>query len=186
MTIYESRGGRFLQISDFKQQVRSKSKFPDPDINCVSNAEQMLSTSRSRISESKTETESKPVRAAHTKNLPSENPLSISPEEFTIAWERHKFYSGNRGLDADKSLVLQTILSMSGQFDAERFREHHSRYCWFHEHTKKPWAEFGVLSMLSWVRAGMPLPPKTRTEQDLEDIENAYPEENSGHSDNPV
>lgn len=51
--------GRFLQIADFRQQVRSKSKFPDPDINCVANAKQLLITSRSRsrISESKTETQ---------------------------------------------------------------------------------------------------------------------------------
>ncbi len=39
VTLYEVAGGKFLQISNFRQQTRAKSKFPD----CLSNAKQMLS-----------------------------------------------------------------------------------------------------------------------------------------------
>jgi hypothetical protein len=53
--VYNSGGAEFLEIQDFRQQTRTKSKFPD----CLSNAKQMLSRceanaqpSRIRISES--------------------------------------------------------------------------------------------------------------------------------------
>jgi len=58
--VFEVKGRRFLQVADFKQQVRAKSKFPECDSNCVVVAAHMLITSRSRsrISESETHTES--------------------------------------------------------------------------------------------------------------------------------
>ena len=47
--LYESDGCMFLQVVDFRQQCRSKSKFPEPDINCLANAEQLLITRRRRF-----------------------------------------------------------------------------------------------------------------------------------------
>ena len=40
---YEVDGCKYLQLSDFKQQVRSKSKFPDPVYNCATIDEQLNS-----------------------------------------------------------------------------------------------------------------------------------------------
>lgn len=51
----------YLEINNFNQQVRTKSKFPDPclhsDSELISDCAQNASTSRSRISESETESE---------------------------------------------------------------------------------------------------------------------------------
>ena len=59
--LYQSNGRQFLEITDFGQQVRSKSKFPEYDISLQSGCEQVAtqlhSTSRSRISESESKTE---------------------------------------------------------------------------------------------------------------------------------
>lgn len=61
VTLYQVGGNEFLQINNFRQQTRTKSKFPD----CLSNANQLLSRceanaqpSRSRISESNSYSES--------------------------------------------------------------------------------------------------------------------------------
>lgn len=79
--LYLSGRSRFLQVVDFKQQVRAKSKFPDPDNNCTADAEQMLITSRSRISESKTESE------AHTQSEPECDRVREMPRKRTAADE---------------------------------------------------------------------------------------------------
>lgn len=56
--LYDVSGCRFLEITDFGQQIRSKSKFPQYDSNLLSTCNQSDSTSRSRISESETKAES--------------------------------------------------------------------------------------------------------------------------------
>ncbi len=99
--VYLVGGARYLEISDFGQQKRSKSKFPGPlgetardaitvirkpkeaeappDNNCLAidnglqtDAEQLLSTSRSRITKSKTESGAGPA---------SENKVPTFPEK---------------------------------------------------------------------------------------------------------
>jgi len=42
--VYKARGTKYLQVVNFKQQLRTPSKFPEPpDINCYANDEQMHS-----------------------------------------------------------------------------------------------------------------------------------------------
>ncbi len=45
ISIYESMGFKYLQIANFGQQIRGKSKFPDPPLisNCLAGANQMSS-----------------------------------------------------------------------------------------------------------------------------------------------
>lgn len=52
LIIYTVDGAKYLQITDFKQQTRTKSKFPDPESGLLADCEQNACTSRSRISES--------------------------------------------------------------------------------------------------------------------------------------
>lgn len=63
ITLYEVNGVKYLLINDFNQQRRTKSKFPQPEINLISDCQQNDCTSRSRISESKSEAEPDPVPA---------------------------------------------------------------------------------------------------------------------------
>ncbi len=55
---YEYQGCKYLEIINFGQKVRSKSRFPEPADNLLTTCPQSADTSRSRISESKTEAES--------------------------------------------------------------------------------------------------------------------------------
>lgn len=66
--VYTSGNSKFIQINNFKQQVRTKSKFPEPDINLISDCNQNDCTSRSRISESKSDSE--PIRKPLTERTP--------------------------------------------------------------------------------------------------------------------
>jgi hypothetical protein len=54
LVTYEARGQRYLELIGFGQQTRSKSKFPEHDINLLANAEQLRSTTRARTSPSTT------------------------------------------------------------------------------------------------------------------------------------
>jgi hypothetical protein len=73
--LYKSGRSRFLQLTDFKQQVRSKSKFPDPDIILLADCAQndinntSLVVFRSRISE------------AEARGAEAEAPRSLPPAE---------------------------------------------------------------------------------------------------------
>ncbi len=55
---YTAQGGRYLIINDFGQQIRTKSKFPNPDNDLISGCNQSAQPSRSRISESYSDAES--------------------------------------------------------------------------------------------------------------------------------
>lgn len=80
LSIYESSGCRYLQIANFGQQTRGKSKYPDPPLlsNCLATDNQMLSKceanakpSRRRIeyaeSESESESDAKPETSRATR-----------------------------------------------------------------------------------------------------------------------
>ena len=73
LRIYSVDGCKFLEILDFNQQTRSKSKFPQYDINLLSDCNQSDNnclqndvTSRSRISETKSKTKAESLVAAAT------------------------------------------------------------------------------------------------------------------------
>jgi hypothetical protein len=74
--IYSVDGAKYLQITDFKQQTRTRSKFPESEIGLISDCEQNVFTSRSRSRISETETEA--ARACEI-NQPSsgENPAAL-------------------------------------------------------------------------------------------------------------
>lgn len=93
--------------------------------------------------------------------------LGFSPEEFEIAWERHRKHSKHEA----KDVCLQYILSMNGKFSATRFHERHEIYCDY-------WAghgwQFCPLSFLGWVEAGMPLPPQDAKSEKENRLERAF------------
>src|SRR5580704_9763166 len=55
IVVYQVAGAKYLQLSDFRQQTRTKSKFPEPESGLISSCEQNVGTSRSRISYSGTD-----------------------------------------------------------------------------------------------------------------------------------
>ena len=57
IVLYSVDGAKYLQITDFKQQTRSKSKFPDPESGLISDCEQNACTSRISYSYSETQTQ---------------------------------------------------------------------------------------------------------------------------------
>jgi hypothetical protein len=54
---YMVDGARYLIINDFGQQIRTRSKYPEPDSNLKADCSQPASSRRSRISEAKAETQ---------------------------------------------------------------------------------------------------------------------------------
>lgn len=85
--LYTAKGQRYLEIIDFNQQTRSKSKFPQydinppatrqqPDSNPLADAEQLLSTTRARTSPTNEQ------RQTHS------NTNSARFEEFVKPWPR--------------------------------------------------------------------------------------------------
>jgi len=155
--IYEAGGVRYLEIQQFGQQTRTRSKFPDPKDSkllsvCVANAQpSRISESNFvfRISESKAEPESQPEPHRESREFP------VSPEELEAAWDRHLNVS--RSHQEPKNLVFQKILNMNGGFNVARFRENHPVWCEYWE--RHGWNSFGSVTFLGWIEAGMPAPP---------------------------
>ncbi len=90
----------------------------------------------------------------------------LTAEEFETAWERHKNYS--RAYQESKDFVLQKIFSMNGSFDVAAFRVNHPLWCEYWERNPKGWNDFGSVTFLGWIQAGMPKPPaakKTKQQQ---------------------
>jgi hypothetical protein len=56
-----------------------------------------------------------------------------------------------------RDLVIQHVISLGDKFDQVLFQNRHGPYCDFYD--RKGW-DFCTLSMLAWIRAGMPPPPK--------------------------
>lgn len=63
LSMYEHKGCRYIQIVDFNQQTRSKSKFPEPAKQLLSTCSSLAHASRSRSRYSETETETAPIGA---------------------------------------------------------------------------------------------------------------------------
>lgn len=105
--------GRFLQLSDFNQQVRSKSKFPEPDINCLAIAEQLRSTRRSRNAKSESESESD--------RAPDPAPVSERGVVPPPRWKRDEQYAR----------FATDYLSTGGAFIDADFHEAFE-FCWRH------------------------------------------------------
>jgi hypothetical protein len=59
--------------------------------------------------------------------------------------------------DEPRDLVIQHVISLGDKFDQVTFNNRHGPYCDFYD--RKGW-DFCTLSMLAWIRAGMPPPPK--------------------------
>lgn len=128
--LYESDGCMFLQVVDFKQQCRSNSKFPEPDINCLANAEQMLSTSRirsrirSRISESQSYTPPEPVQ------LPKINGVAEFPE-MVAEIRRHDAAADDHFARRLMQATLQYAMSVPGfpQEQLDAITDHNVARC---------------------------------------------------------
>ncbi len=74
ITVYEVQGVRFIQLNAFGQRIQSKSKFPEPlPLNTVENCEELgnIGASRSRISETKSKSESYLNPLPESQNKPS-------------------------------------------------------------------------------------------------------------------
>ncbi len=75
ISIYENKGRKYLQMTDFRQQTRAKSKFPDPDNHLLSTRE--ASAQPIRSSESVSVVRSSPVAVRDAEPPPT--PATIQP-----------------------------------------------------------------------------------------------------------
>jgi hypothetical protein len=77
----------------------------------------------------------------------------LTAEEMESAWDRHRSFKGNE----PKDLAFRRIFGMNGQFNADRFRSNHPKWCvhW----ARIGWNSYGSLTFLGWIEAGMPEPP---------------------------
>lgn len=102
ITLYSNGKSKYLQINNFGQQIRTKSRFPEPceqsENNLISDCEQNACTSRIsnfvfRISDAHTQSGAEPPAAADVRAFPQpKNPPPESPSrrfgEFTKAYPR--------------------------------------------------------------------------------------------------
>lgn len=81
----------------------------------------------------------------------------LTADELEATWERH--HKHIRG--ESKNLTFARIFDMAstGKIELLRFRDVHPRYCAYWD--VRDW-NFGALSLLGWVEAGMPEPPPTK------------------------
>ena len=87
LAIYQHKNQAFLEILDFRQQTRSKSKFPEHDISplatCEKPATQLLSTTRARTSPTNDKRQTHP-------NARDAAPRTDRFAEFSAPWPRIK------------------------------------------------------------------------------------------------
>lgn len=76
----------YLEILNFHQQTRSKSKFPEHDINLLANAEQLLSTTRARTS---TNNEIRITNNAQRKTPSASKVSADCSAKFEEFWKRY-------------------------------------------------------------------------------------------------
>lgn len=145
ITVYVVKGAKYLQINNFGQQIRSKSKFPDPANNCL----QIASTSRSRDSESdtKSETETEPATPSAPLAFPSPKPKPPLEQESDagIGELRELWAQRAKTLASDQDWVkFERVWWRSRDFHQRRQFLEAARVC------EAPW--FGT--PLSWAEAG--------------------------------
>ena len=126
---YEVSGCRFLEITDFGQQVRSKSKYPAYDSSlqstCAHDAEQLRSTSRSRISESESKAESgkKDTAVAVSKESDATpHTATFGPRELLALW--------NQTADQLGLSKVQDFSDSRREKTKHRLHEHPDREFW--------------------------------------------------------
>lgn len=95
--------------------------------------------------------ETAPVQSS---SIDASSEADFTCDEFEAAWHRHKNFSQKEPMH----LVLQNILSMNGKFRVDRFRSNHPGWCEYWE--ANGWNNFGSLTFLGWIGAGMPEPQK--------------------------
>jgi hypothetical protein len=150
---YQAGANRYLEILNFGQQTRSKSKFPDR----LSVANQVISTCESPVYASrKSETVVGDVRreskVAPITDQPGPDGGWKNARLFVDAWRRHLKQRRNQ----PEQVVMQTLIGRNGTVDWVRFAEFHPQYCAYWE--KRGW-DFCPLTLLEWIDGGMLPPP---------------------------
>lgn len=120
ISVYETEGCKYLQIEAFGQQTRTKSKFPpQTDTNVISDCYQTVGTSRSRISETKAESE----KASPSLDSPAANQeRAFTPRELFDLWNERA-----PGLGLMRCLKLDNGI---GPKIKTRLKEHPEREFW--------------------------------------------------------
>ena len=98
---------------------------------------------------------------------------SLNSDELESAWERHHKHTRGEPMN----LAISRIVAMGGEFDVEKFRDRHPRFC---AHWDQADWRFCSLSLLGWIEAGMPDPPpkpKTKRELESEALDRAFADE---------
>lgn len=109
IVLYTVKGCRYLEIQDFRQQTRSKSKYPERltgDVqvisNCLASDVQLLCTSRSRNSETKSESETETIPASPPRgSRPTATGTRFTIESIPAEWAR--WASTDCGMDISAS-----------------------------------------------------------------------------------
>lgn len=111
-----------------------------------------------------------PVLISESKNIESSNSLATSEREAVLtvaefreiedAWERHLKHHRSEPRD----MVLQMLMDAAQRrvFDWAKFRARHADWCAAQE--RGGW-QYATLTLLAWVRAGMPAAPREKQTQ---------------------
>lgn len=163
VTVYHCGNKRLLQINNFGQRLQSKPKYPGPDSqeSTVGKPQSTVihrekPSSRSRISESETDSQSdaysepETVRKAVDSFRRISNPTGewAGAEKFDAAWARHR---KNRGKTETYDTVVRALIGID--LDWDEVERKHIAFC--AEWDKSDW-HMCSMTFLEWVQNKMP------------------------------
>ncbi len=147
-------GGEWYRLSkDDIAEILGIRGTPDTAYQASSRAYESVYESES-VSGSEEKKGSTPLSEFEKSSLVKTIVRTLSPEELDAAWEKHRNYAG---IEGNKQIAYQRIISMNGTLDVDRFHERHPAWCQYW--SSKGWNAFGSKTLLGWIEAGMPLPP---------------------------
>lgn len=152
--LYEANGFRYLQLTDFRQQTRSESKFPDPANQLHSNCDQNEQPRRRRNSETKYEDGDVKREDSQFTGTQKRAPTQRNLDFFESVWERWKRQRKGQGFQT----VIQAVIG-ADQFDWTKFNQRAEMYLRHCEEMSPPW-KYASLSLWDWIEGGMILPPE--------------------------
>ncbi len=127
LAIYQHKNQAFLEILDFRQQTRSKSKFPEHDISplatCEQPATQLLSTTRARTSP----TDDKRIAPPNAREVDLSEEIGAAAERM---YARHP-------KKRDWVLVAPALEAAAAHADLEDIEECHGAWCDSDDWTKQ-------------------------------------------------